>query len=349
MALLLASHPKPNLAATDSVGNSALHLAFNLGFVDLIPLLVNAGAGLEARDAAGNTALHLAFNLGFVDLIPLLINAGANLEAKDAAGNTALLRAVRLDTEQRLDLVSLMLERAERPAVIDAANSDGDNALHLVARLGDNPQIHELATLLLDRGIDGLAMNAQGKKPEKVAFKAGNGILANLIARKNIDLAAIRVLQQCRVITDQQIAGFVSSGRRETIPEGTPPTYAAMIGRCWDQRAESRPRIEEVTQELEQHRGEALPIPEAYLCPITGEIMREPVMDRDGHTFERVAIERWVRDHHNCPNSRVPLELTDLAPNRALRDLIEEFLTANPPLRPASCSAAAPSPAAPAP
>ena len=151
-----------------------------------------------------------------------------------------------------------------------------------------------------------------------------------------------------RVITDQQIAVSVSNGKRETIPEGTPPTYAAMIRRCWDQRAESRPRIEEVTQELERHRSEALPIPEAYLCPITGEIMREPVMDRDGHTFERGAIEQWVRDHHNCPISRAPLELADLAPNRVLRDLIEEFLTANPALRPASCSATAPSPAAPA-
>ena len=93
-------------------------------------------AVIDAANSDGETALHLAFNLGFVDLIPLLVNAGADLEAKDTAGNTALVRAVRLDTEQRSDLVRLMLERAERPAAINATNSDGNNALHLVARLG---------------------------------------------------------------------------------------------------------------------------------------------------------------------------------------------------------------------
>jgi len=83
-------------------------------------------------------------------------------------------------------------------------------------------------------------------------------------------------------------------------------------------------------------------VPEAYYCPITCDIMREPVMDREGHTFERAAIEQWIEAHHTCPTSRVPLELADLAPNRALRDAIEEFLAANPALRP---EAHAPAPA----
>jgi len=84
-------------------------------------------------------------------------------------------------------------------------------------------------------------------------------------------------------------------------------------------------------------------IPQAYICPITSEIMREPVVDREGHTFERSEIERWVINHHTCPlNPDAHLELTDLAPNFALRDAIGAFLTANPTLRPAQTTTTTP-------
>ena len=127
-----------------------------------------------------------------------------NLEVKDTAGNTALLKLIKvtklMTAKKRLDLARLMLERERSPSSVNATDSRGDNALHLVARLGDNPQIHELATLLLDHGINGLAMNNKGKEPRVVAFESRNRTLADLIARKNIDLAAIRVLQQSGAI-----------------------------------------------------------------------------------------------------------------------------------------------------
>jgi len=67
-------------------------------------------------------------------------------------------------------------------------------------------------------------------------------------------------------------------------------------------------------------------VPPEFICPITRDIMLEPVVDREGHTFERAAIEHWVVEHHNtCPISRAPLELADLVPNRALHDAIERF------------------------
>ena len=70
-------------------------------------------------------------------------------------------------------------------------------------------------------------------------------------------------------------------------------------------------------------------IPQAFLCSITLEVMREPVIDREGHTFERSEIENWLQEHNTCPISRHHLELADLAPNRALRDAIDEFFASN--------------------
>ena len=35
------------------------------------------------------------------------------------------------------------------------------------------------------------------------------------------------------------------------------------------------------------------PIPPDFICPITQEVMRDPVIALDGHSYERNAIERW--------------------------------------------------------
>ena len=53
--------------------------------------------------------------------------------------------------------------------------------------------------------------------------------------------------------------------------------------------------------------------PERYLCPITQEVMAEPVMDRMGHNFEKAAIEAWLQRHDDCPlgrSCRLPLSAT---------------------------------------
>lgn len=40
------------------------------------------------------------------------------------------------------------------------------------------------------------------------------------------------------------------------------------------------------------------------MCPITQEVMRDPVMDREGHNFEKEAIEAWLDRHPDCPMGR---------------------------------------------
>ena len=53
-------------------------------------------------------------------------------------------------------------------------------------------------------------------------------------------------------------------------------------------------------------REEILPLstpllPPAFICPITQELMEEPVVTQDGQTYERHAIEYWLRDHDTSP------------------------------------------------
>eukprot|EP00977_Amphora_coffeiformis_P030335 scaffold46402_cov153-Amphora_coffeaeformis.AAC.1 len=66
------------------------------------------------------------------------------------------------------------------------------------------------------------------------------------------------------------------------------------------------------------------PLPEAYYCKITFNLMHDPVIDCEGNTYERVAIENWVRANGNSPLTRTALQLDQLYPNKALVDLLEE-------------------------
>jgi hypothetical protein len=79
--------------------------------------------------------------------------------------------------------------------------------------------------------------------------------------------------------------------------------------------------------------------PHEYLCPISSELMTDPVMTEDGHTYERAEIEKWFATaatrNGRC---RSPLTnafiSTNVVPNVALRKLIEDFVAPQPDSRP---------------
>jgi hypothetical protein len=65
--------------------------------------------------------------------------------------------------------------------------------------------------------------------------------------------------------------------------------------------------------------------PNEYLCPITGELMEDPVVIKSGHTFERAAIEQWfATGRHTCPTTNATVT-ADLVPSTQLRILIREY------------------------
>lgn len=62
-----------------------------------------------------------------------------------------------------------------------------------------------------------------------------------------------------------------------------------------------------------------------FFCPITHELMKDPVIDPDGNSYERQAIEDWLRQNGSSPITRAPLSINDLRPNRALKQTIAEY------------------------
>jgi hypothetical protein len=71
-------------------------------------------------------------------------------------------------------------------------------------------------------------------------------------------------------------------------------------------------------------------VPYDFLCPITQEVMKHPVMNKYGINYERRAILEWLNDGNNtCPMTRSPLRPSMLLPNVQLETNVREWLKEN--------------------
>eukprot|EP00980_Cylindrotheca_fusiformis_P018320 scaffold5975_cov99-Cylindrotheca_fusiformis.AAC.5 len=60
--------------------------------------------------------------------------------------------------------------------------------------------------------------------------------------------------------------------------------------------------------------------PDEFVCPLTKEMMSDPVMSRYGHHFERNAILKWLNDGNtHCPLTGNPLRLSNLISDKTLK------------------------------
>jgi hypothetical protein len=70
--------------------------------------------------------------------------------------------------------------------------------------------------------------------------------------------------------------------------------------------------------------------PEFLVCPITQEVMEDPVITSDGHTFERSAIEAWLGNNNTNPMTGGEITSKALTPNFALRDACAAYKAKQP-------------------
>ena len=74
----------------------------------------------------------------------------------------------------------------------------------------------------------------------------------------------------------------------------------------------------------------ALEYPENFLCPITCDIMHDPVSAKDGHTYERSAIQRWFdQGKRSSPVTNEVMRSTDLVPNHFVKSQISAWRDQN--------------------
>lgn len=67
-------------------------------------------------------------------------------------------------------------------------------------------------------------------------------------------------------------------------------------------------------------------VPALFKCPISLELMRDPVVLCTGQTYDRCSIEPWLRaGNSTCPATMMQLETLEIVPNLTLRRLIQEW------------------------
>lgn len=69
-----------------------------------------------------------------------------------------------------------------------------------------------------------------------------------------------------------------------------------------------------------------LGLPYEFRCPISGEIMIDPVVLANGQTFDRPCIQRWLNEgNRTCPQTQQVLSHTVLIPNHLVREVISQW------------------------
>ncbi|KAL3838297.1 hypothetical protein ACJIZ3_022888 [Penstemon smallii] len=71
-------------------------------------------------------------------------------------------------------------------------------------------------------------------------------------------------------------------------------------------------------------------IPDDFRCPISLELMKDPVIVSTGQTYERSCIQKWLdAGHKTCPKTQQTLLHTALTPNYVLKSLIALWCESN--------------------
>eukprot|EP01018_Ginkgo_biloba_P006656 Gb_37109 [translate_table: standard] len=83
--------------------------------------------------------------------------------------------------------------------------------------------------------------------------------------------------------------------------------------------------------ELKQAQTEAgVPIPADFRCPLSLELMSDPVIVASGQTYERAYIQQWLdQGMTTCPKTRQTLNHKNLIPNYTVKALIANWCESN--------------------
>ena len=73
-------------------------------------------------------------------------------------------------------------------------------------------------------------------------------------------------------------------------------------------------------------------IPEEFYCPISLEIMTDPVICEDGYSYDRSSILKLT--NNASPITRQKISKRRLVPNRALKHIIDLYFSKNPLVKP---------------
>ena len=141
-----------------------LHAAVDMGYLDVVMLLLDRGADVGSRGFQRRIPLHIASHRGYAEIVSLLIDRGADLHAEEFDRKTSLYFA---SERGHGVIVQLLLNHGA-----DANHPDnrGRTPLHLASETGRD----EIVRSLLDHGADANRSDNRGWSPLHHASLGGH-------------------------------------------------------------------------------------------------------------------------------------------------------------------------------
>ena len=159
-------------------------------------------------------------------------------------------------------------------------------------------------------GLGGVALEAS------VAERAALAVLDDFTDTFNLENAPPSPQATC---PSPQASGAHSTATAAAPPSPNPtPTDTPLI-KTDDHRL---PRL---ALSAKSRGAAARGIPEDLLCPISHELMVDPVLAADGHAYERAHIDEWLTRSHTSPLTGEPLANAHLLPCHAIRKMAEAW------------------------
>ena len=233
--------------------------------------------------------------------------------------------------QQKLDIVSPLLDQMNQ-AINQFNEKKIENPQKELAALAGT--VHKLFLLVSNtyRLDDNILMLPRNKRREIASQVVYSGTFIATATTSTVlfptPLGAVASLAYVAPMTTQKVGEI--SGLNDTTPESM-----RIVNQLYKHLSELDQHLKRkyYNQKFQNDDDEKI---RKYTCPITLCIMNDPVACRlDGFSYERVAIEQWLREKRNSPinRSRIPAGQTIqdvLTTNRNLKTAINDFLSENP-------------------
>ncbi|PIK41489.1 putative histone-lysine N-methyltransferase EHMT1, partial [Apostichopus japonicus] len=169
----------PNYHFPSHNRETPVHAAAAKGHLDIVCMLVQAGANIDAEDEDHRTPLHLAVDKEQFECVKFLCRHGARPDHKDNGGWTPIIWAA---DNKNNDMVSFLLSYGADPTLRD---KEQNIALHWAAYSGSQKVMEEIMNHDTFQESIVNTVNIHGDSPLHVAARENNlGCVTQLLMKK---------------------------------------------------------------------------------------------------------------------------------------------------------------------